>query len=305
MVTGRKIIAAIGNFDGVHRGHRHLIDKTAALAAANDAVTGVVLFDPHPRRFFRPDDPPFLITTNADRDALLRAAGVDEIYALTFDAAFTQLSPEQFVQEVLCKELRLAGAVVGADFRFGSGRGGDVDDLRRLGEAAGMVVEVADLLAEAPSAEKFGSTAVRGAITTGDVALAATMLGRRWSVTGRVAPGEQRGRTIGFPTANFTLGPLIHPRYGVYATQVRLGDAVHEAVSNFGRRPTVGSPEPLLETHLFDFSDDLYGRDITVEFVDFIRDEKKFDALDALKAQIAADSEKARAILAQESSPTP
>lgn len=305
MVTHDKVIAAIGNFDGVHRGHRHLIDRTAALARRENAATGVVLFDPHPRRFFRPDDPPFLITTNADRDALLRAAGVDAIYPLTFDAPFTRLTPEAFVDDVLVRQLRLAGVVVGADFRFGSGRGGDVADLRRLGGAAGMAVEIVDLLAEAPSAEKFGSTAVRGAITAGDMALTAQMLGRRWTVAGVVEAGQQRGRMMGFPTANLTLGPLIHPRYGVYATRVRLGGAVHDAVSNFGRRPTVGSPEPLLETHLFDFRDDLYGREIIVEFVDFIRDERKFDGLDALKAQIAADCETARARLTQASAPPP
>ncbi|GJL91423.1 bifunctional riboflavin kinase/FAD synthetase [Hyphococcus sp.] len=297
MVGTQKIIAALGNFDGVHLGHQHLLHQAADFAKTNDAALGVVLFDPHPRRFFRPDDPPFLLTLPRERDALLRANGAQKIYALTFDKAFAGLSPEEFVQGVLKDRLDLAGIVTGADFRFGKGRAGDGAALLSLGEAAGMKIKLVNVLSENPQADKFGSSAVREALRDGAVERAAAMLGRPWSVTGAVVEGQKVGRTIGFPTANMTLGELIEPRHGVYATRARVDGETCNAVSNFGRRPTVGSDAPLLETHLFDFGGDLYRREIEIEFVAFLRDEQKFDGLDALKAQISKDCERAEALL--------
>jgi riboflavin kinase/FMN adenylyltransferase len=301
MVGARKIIAAVGNFDGVHLGHQHLLHETASFARAHGAASGVVLFEPHPRRYFRPDDPPFLITAPAQRDALLRAAGVEEIFTLTFDKMLASSTPEEFVDGVLKGKLGLAGVVTGADFRFGKGRAGDGAALKSLGEKAGLNVRLVDVIADNPQGEKFGSSAVRAALQAGDVKRAAAMLGRPWSVAGKVAEGRKVGRTIGFPTANMTLGDIVEPRKGVYATRTRAGGRTFGSVSNFGRRPTVeagtsGGP-PLLETYLFDFDGDLYGKDIEIFFIDFLRDEKKFDGLDALKAQIAEDSVRARAIL--------
>ncbi len=298
MVSGDKIIAAIGNFDGVHLGHQHLLRKTVALAAEKGARPGVVLFDPHPRRFFLPNDPPFLLSSSAQRDELLRAHDIEEIIPLTFDKALAALTPEDFVQGVLGDRLGLAGVVTGADFRFGAGRVGDGAALKTLGAKAGLLVSLIDVIAESPRAEKFGSSAVRTALQAGEMQKAEMMLGRAWSVRGQVAEGQKLGRTLGFPTANMRLGDVIEPRKGVYAVSVNAGGVRYKGVANFGRRPTVGAAAPLLEAHLFDFTGDLYGQAIEVFFQAFIRDERKFDGLDALKAQIEADSADALKMLA-------
>lgn len=293
------VIAALGNFDGVHLGHQHLLKETAAFAKANGAAPGVVLFNPHPRRFFAPDDPPFLLTAPAQRDALLREAGAEVVYAVTFDRTLASMTPDEFVNQVLKDQLGLKGVVCGADFRFGKGRAGDGADLQRLGAAAGLMVKLVDVLAQNRQDGKFGSSTVRAALQEGAVEKAAAMLGRPWSVTAKVDEGRKVGRTIGFPTANMTLGDLLPPRNGVYATRATVDGKTYDAVSNFGRRPTVESREspPLLETYLFDFDGDLYGEEIEVAFIAFLRDEQKFDGLDALKAQIAADCVKAKALL--------
>ncbi|MEO1136398.1 MAG: bifunctional riboflavin kinase/FAD synthetase [Pseudomonadota bacterium] len=297
MVTGKPIMAALGNFDGVHLGHQHLLKETTHFASEHEAAPGVVLFDPHPRRYFRPGDPPFLLTIPAQRDALLRAAGAEVIHALTFDKMLASMSPAEFVNDVLKSRLGIAGVVTGMDFRFGAGRAGDSAALQSLCAAAGLSVQLVDVLSDDAQADKFGSSAVREALREGAVRRAASMLGRPWSVIGVVREGRKVGRTIGFPTANMVLGDLIEPRKGVYATKVRNEGRTYNAVSNFGRRPTVGSDAPLLETYLFDFEGDLYGAEIDVAFVEFLRDEKKFDGLEPLKAQIAEDCERARALL--------
>ena len=299
MVSG-KFIAAIGNFDGVHLGHQHLLRQTAAFAERHGADTAVVVFDPHPRRYFRPDDPPFLLSTSGQRDALLKSYGAKKIFALPFNKELSSLAPEAFVSDILKDQLSLAGVVTGVDFHFGAKRAGDGAALKEFGHAHGLAVELVDVLSESPDAEKFGSSAVRQALVDGAVDVAATMLGRPWSVKGVVSEGQKLGRTLGFPTANLTLGDLIEPRKGVYAVTVAVDDdpKIYGGVANFGRRPTVGETAPLLEVHLFGFSGDLYGRAIEASFVGFIRDEKKFDGLDALKSQIGADCETARQILA-------
>ncbi len=298
MVSGAKLIAAIGNFDGVHLGHQHLLQQTAAFAAEHGAQAGVVVFDPHPRRFFQPEAPPFLLSSPAQRDEQLAAHGAKEILSLTFDRTLAAMTPEDFVRKVLAARLGLAGAVTGVDFRFGASRAGDGEALKALGENAGLAVKLVATVAGNPGAEKFGSSAVRAALKAGEVKKAAMMLGRPWSVRGRVVTGQKLGRTLGFPTANIVLGDLIEPRKGVYAVTANTGGAVYKGVANFGRRPTVGADAPLLEAHLFDFSGDLYGQEIDIFFEQFIRDEQRFDGLDALKAQIAADSAAALQMLA-------
>lgn len=292
------VIAAIGNFDGVHRGHVALIGRVAAIARDKGAKAGAVVFDPHPRRYFRPEDPPFLITTAPARNALLSAAGADAILPLAFNAHLAALSPEEFVRDILKRDLGLAGVVVGGDFRFGKGRAGDADSLSALCTAHGLSAHVIEPLAEKGHSDKIGSTAIREAILLGEVDRAAGMLGRFWRVDGLVGAGNKVGRTLGFPTANMTLGELIEPRRGVYAVRADVDGEMIAGVANFGRRPTVGAPAPLLETHLFDFSRDIYGKTVGVEFVRFIRDEMKFSGLDALKAQIAEDCDVARRLLA-------
>ena len=292
-----KLIAAIGNFDGVHRGHAALIGRVAAIAEREGAQTGAVVFDPHPRRFFRPADPPFLITTAAARDALLIAAGAHAVLPLRFDGAMASLSPEEFVRDVLGRRLGLSGVAVGGDFRFGAGRAGDADSMSKLCAAHGMTAHVMEPLAEKGHSDKIGSTAIREAILSGAVDRAADMLGRSWRVDGRVVEGNKVGRTLGFPTLNMTLGELIEPRRGVYAVRAQVDGDWFDGVANFGRRPTVGAPAPLLETHLFGFSRDIYGKTVSVDFIRFIRDEMKFSGLDALKTQIAEDCLSARRLL--------
>lgn len=292
-------VAAIGNFDGVHLGHQRLLAETRRLAEARGAPFAVVVFEPHPRRFFRPDDPPFLITTPERRKALLRAEGAAQVHALAFDAALAGMSPEAFVGEVLKGRLGLAGVVTGAEFRFGKARAGDAAALKRLAAAAGVEAVAIEPARDGPDGAKIGSSAIRDAIVAGDMKSAAAMMGRPWAVAGPVMPGDKRGRGLGFPTANMSLGDLIEPRRGVYAVRAEVEGEEFAGVANFGRRPTVGAPSPLLETHLFDFEGDLYGRTLDVRFHDFLREERRFDGLDALKARIAADAEAARALLAK------
>ena len=299
MVKPDRFIAAIGNFDGVHCGHQHLLAETAAFANTHDARPAAVTFDPHPRRFFRPDDAPFLLTAPDMRSELLKRYGAAEVFVLTFDAALSSQSPEAFMAETLKDKLGLVGVVAGADFRFGQGRAGGIEMLQEFGEAAGLHVRIAEVIATEPGSEKYSSSDARAAIAKGDMEAAAHVLGRHWAVRGLVSEGQKLGRTLGFPTANFALGPLIEPRCGVYATRAIVGGKTYDAVSNFGRRPTIGDGAPLFETHLLDFEGDLYGREIDVELIEFLRDEQKFDGLDALKEQIAADCDVARRILAK------
>lgn len=301
MVNGpRGVVAAIGNFDGVHRGHRRLIAETVAFAGTFGAPAGAVVFEPHPRRYFRPDDPPFLLTTPKQREALLKKAGADHVLILAFDKSLAALAPEAFVGDILKKKLGLAGVVTGTEFRFGKGRSGDAGGLKRLCEAAGMKVKLVTPAPEAAGGDKISSSAIRAMIAAGDMRGAALTLGRPWAVEGAVAAGQRLGRTLGFPTANMTLGELVEPRKGVYAVEATVAGSLLKGVANYGRKPTVGAPAALLETHLFDFDGDLYGKRIEVRFIEFIRDERKFDGLDALKAQIAKDSERAKEILARQ-----
>lgn len=291
-------LAAIGNFDGVHRGHLFLVRRTIDLARQANVAAAAVVFEPHPRRFFRPEDPPFLITTAPMRERLLLEAGLNRVIPLAFDAGLAKLTPEEFVRTRLKDALGLSGVVTGRDFRFGAGRSGDADSLGAICKAHGIKAHVVEPIADAGHVEKIGSTAIREAIMSGAVDRAAAMLGRRWRVEGRVEEGRRLGRTLGFPTANLTLGDLVEPRRGVYVVSCEVDGQGFGGVANFGRRPTVGAPHPLLEAHLFDFAGDLYGKTIGVEFIAFIRDEMKFDGLDALAAQIAADSATARSVLA-------
>lgn len=295
---GRPLVAAIGNFDGVHRGHQLLLAETVRFARGQGAEPAAVVFEPHPRRFFRPDDPPFLLTRPERRDALLAEAGAAHVLTLAFDAALAALAPEDFVAGVLKGRLGLKGVVTGAEFRFGRNRAGDAALLAEAGRRAGLLVRAVEPKAGIAGGAKIGSSAIRSLIAAGDMRGAAAMLGRRWAVDGVVAEGQKLGRALGFPTANLVLGDLVAPRAGVYAVEVLIAGRRSAGVANYGRRPTVGAGAPLLEVHLLDYSGDLYGARLDVAFVDFIRDERKFDGLDALKSQIAADCRSARRILA-------
>lgn len=297
MVNSKPIIAAIGNFDGVHLGHQALLRETVEIAQNENALPGAIVFEPHPRRFFQPDAPAFMLTSSKGREALLRNHGAKKVLHIPFDEALSKMPPTEFIHDVLIKRMGIYGIVAGSDFRFGIDRQGDAALLTKLSEGPDFFAVTVDLVNDTAQGEKFGSTAIRNAITKGEMLSAARMLGHVWSVQGTIVQGQKLGRTLGFPTANMTLGSLIAPRHGVYAIRATHDDVRYDGVANYGRRPTVGADAPLLETHLFDFSGDLYGVQIDVEFVDFIRDEQKFDGLEALKSQIAIDIKSAKEIL--------
>jgi riboflavin kinase/FMN adenylyltransferase len=259
---------------------------------------GVLTFEPHPREHFRPDDPPFRLTLSAERAEALEGLGVALLYELRFDHAFSQMSAEAFVSEILHQGLGARHLVCGPDFAFGHRRGGDATFLARRAEALGMGLTLVPLLADAGG--PISATRIRRVLQDGYPERATADLGRPWTIRGEVAHGDARGRTIGFPTANIALGRHLEPARGVYAVTVRLPEGSwRQGVANIGRRPTVHEgPESRLEVNIFDFDGDLYGADLAVALHAYIREERKFPGLDALKAQIAADAAEARRLLA-------
>ena len=286
---------ALGNFDGVHRGHQALIDRTAEQAKLLNAPVVALTFEPHPRRFFVPDTGPFRLTLPAAKLRLLEQYGVQAVLAQRFDEAFAALSPDAFIDDVLLKGLGARHVVCGYDFTFGNRRGGNVERLREAGRQKGFGVTVLDPVMR--EGEIYSSTRIREALRAGWVSEAAELLGHHWEIEGVVELGDQRGRTIGFPTANVALGEHLRPRFGVYAVRALVDGEWRNAVANLGRRPTFGKLQENFEVHLFDFAGDLYGKTLRVALIDFIRPEMKFTGLDQLKAQIAADGEAARKLL--------
>ncbi len=293
-------IAVIGNFDGVHLGHRHILDHARTLAKAKAAPLAALVFEPHPRQFLVPQSPPFRLTSLRSKLALLEARGVDAVVALRFGKALAAMPAEDFIAKVLVEGLRVRHVVVGHDFAFGRGRVGTTESLRRESDRLGFGVDVVPAVKS--GTEIFSSNRIRAFLRDGAVGQAAQQLGHWWEVNLRVRRGDARGRELGFPTANLELGRLIAPLAGVYAVRVRVGgenDQVWaDGVANFGVRPTVGGARELLEVHLFGFAGDLYRRHLRVAFVDFIRPEMKFSGLDQLRRQISADCDAAKAILA-------
>jgi riboflavin kinase/FMN adenylyltransferase len=288
----------LGNFDGVHLGHRAVIASAQEVAQSRGTALGAAVFEPHPKRFFNPDAPPFRLQTPRQRARALGHAGVTEIFEIGFDDRLAQSSDREFAERVLKNCLGVAHVSVGAEFRFGRGRMGDADSLARLGEELGFTVTAAAPVGED---EKISSSVIRRLIADGGVEQAAHMLGRPWAIEGEVAPGFRRGAGFGFPTANLALGEYVRPRLGIYAVRVDLGDGVLlPGVASVGVNPTVGAlPEPVLEAHLLDFSGDLYGRTIEVEMIAFLRNEARFEDIDALKAQMKQDVILARNALAR------
>jgi len=286
---------ALGNFDGVHLGHRAVIAAAQAVAEAKGYALGAAVFNPHPRRVLQPDAPPFQLQTNDQRTRALKAAGVQLQYVIAFDRALSQLTDRQFVEQIVVQRIGAKHVSVGADFCFGRGRSGNIDTLAALGAEFGFGVSA---VAPVGGAEKFSSSAIRSAIASGDLAKANGELGRPWAIEGEVRMGFQRGREFGYRTANVALGDYVRPRLGIYAVQVRVGEGVYQGVASVGVNPTIGAlPEPLLEAHIFDFDADIYGQTIEVEMVAFLRDEAKFETADALVRQIAEDAAAARDLL--------
>lgn len=258
----------------------------------------MVSFTPHPRRWFQPEAAPFALMTPDQMTRALASLGVDVLFLLPFNAEMAAMSDAQFAGEVLGDGLGIAHAAVGFDFTFGKGRSGSPEALRGYGKASGFTVSVAERLDDRDGL-KLSSSAVREALKAGDMARAATILGRPFAIEGQVIHGDKRGRTIGVPTANVALGDYMRPAYGVYATRTRLPDGrTFDGVANLGVRPMFRLDQPLLETWLFDFSGDLYGQTVETDLVAFLRGERTFDDLDALKAQIDRDATAARAALA-------
>ncbi|RZI98187.1 MAG: bifunctional riboflavin kinase/FAD synthetase [Brevundimonas sp.] len=290
---------AIGAFDGVHRGHQAVIAAARAAADRLGAPLAVVSFDPHPRRWFQPDAAPFRLMTAAQMAAALEPLGVQRLYLLPFDAEMAAMSDAEFARRVLSDGLGVRHAAVGFDFTYGKGRTGSPEALRRQGEGLGFTVSAVDRVDD-PDGLKLSSSAVREALNAGDMARAAAILGRPFALAGEVVHGDKRGRTIGVPTANMGLADYMRPAYGVYATRTRLPDGrLIDGVANLGVRPMYALDAPLLEVWLFDFDEDLYGQVLETQLIAFLRGEMKLDGLDALKAQIDADAEAARAALAQ------
>lgn len=289
-------IAALGNFDGFHLGHQAVVARAVATARAEGRPALVATFDPHPRAFFRPDTPPFRLTTIEQRLALFAAAGVDATVVFRFDEHLAALTAEAFVVERLVRNLGVAGVVTGEDFTFGRAKGGTVGLLAELGRIAGFATE-----AMAPVALDGGpvsSSRIRDALREGRTAEATRLLTRPFAIAGEVIHGDKLGRTIGYPTANVAMGDYLRPAYGIYAVRGRLEDGrVLQGAANLGIRPQFTPLKELLEPYFFDFAGDLYGQRIEVELVEYLRPEAKFDGLEALVAQMDSDCARARAIL--------
>ncbi|MEE8609822.1 MAG: bifunctional riboflavin kinase/FAD synthetase [Sphingomonas aquatilis] len=288
-------IVALGNFDGFHLGHQAVVGQAVARARAEGRPALVATFDPHPVRHFRPDTPPFRLTTLDQRERLFAAAGVDAMVVFAFDAALAALSAEAFAER-LAARLQVAGVVTGEDFTFGQGKRGDIAMLAALGTAHGFTAETVG--AVTLDGETVSSSRIRELLRAGDPRGAARLLTRPFAIEGTVQHGDKLGRTIGYPTANLDMGKYLRPAYGIYAVTARLPDGRQvQGAANLGIRPTFDPPKELLEPYFFDFSGDLYGQTIEVALIDYIRPEAKFDSLDALTAQMEADCAEARARL--------
>ena len=293
-------IVALGNFDGFHSGHQAVVGRAVALARDRGVPAIVATFDPHPVRYFKPDVPPFRLTSLDQRAALFAAAGADAMLVFRFDAALAAVTAEAFVTDWLVARAGASGVVTGEDYTFGKGRGGSIAVLHALGAANGLSVETV-----APVAAPIGSgggivssSRIRAALQAGDCATACALMTRPFAVRGVVQHGDKVGRTIGYPTANLDMGDYLRPRYGIYACRGRLSDGrLLNGAANLGVRPTFAPPKELLEPYFFDFAGDLYGATIEVELHAFIRPEAKFDNLGALQAQMAKDCDVARDLL--------
>ncbi|KPJ93891.1 MAG: FMN adenylyltransferase [Gammaproteobacteria bacterium SG8_15] len=295
-------VATIGNFDGVHLGHQAVIRQVMDKAKELGLPVVVITFEPQPQEFFRPDDVPARLTRFREKLLVLESLFVDRVLCLRFNSQLAGLTADEFVQRILVDGLGVKYLVVGDDFKFGRDRSGDFEYLQSIGPELGF--EVSDTDSFSFAGERVSSTGIRTALEAGDLLLAKQMLGRDYGMCGRVAHGDKRGRTIGFPTANIYLHRKSSPLYGVYSVQLhskhpQIGGRVVNGIANVGQRPTVGGTRTLLEVHLFDFEGDIYGAYVDVTFLQKIRDEHRFESFEALKAQIARDVEQAKAFFAR------
>jgi riboflavin kinase/FMN adenylyltransferase len=290
-------IVALGNFDGFHLGHQAVVGRAIQRAFHERRPVIVATFDPHPVHFFKPDLPPFRLTTLDQREAMFAHAGADAMLVFEFNRELASMEAAEFVSEVLKERIGAAGVITGDDFTFGKGRTGDIALLAKLGAEHGIAAEAVPQVLL--NGERISSGRIREALVAGDSATATHMLSRDYAIEGVVQDGDRRGRELGYPTANMVLGDYQRPRYGIYAVRVTLDDGTeHPGVASLGVRPTFDPPQELLETHLLDFDADLYGRKIEVALHAFIRDEKKFDDIGALVTHMRRDEAQARHLLA-------
>ena len=289
----RGSIVALGNFDGFHKGHQAVVGRAIDRARAEGRPAVVATFDPHPVRFFRPDTAPFRLTSLNQRERLFAQAGADAMMVFPFNAGLAGLSAKDFVAQRLAG---VGGVVTGEDFTFGKGRDGNVDVLADLGRAHGFIAEAVSPVFD--GADVISSSRIRDALQAGDCVTAAQLLTRPFAIEGVVHHGDKNGRKLGYPTANIEMGTYLRPRYGIYAVRGRLADGrLLDGAASIGIRPQFEPPKELLEPHFFDFSGDLYGETVELEFHAFLRDEAKFESLDALTRQIGLDCDQAREIL--------
>jgi riboflavin kinase / FMN adenylyltransferase len=291
------VAATIGNFDGVHLGHQTMLHRVGSEARRRRLASCVLTFEPHPREFFSPGSAPTRLSSLREKCGLLASCGIDRVHVQRFTRAFAALAPEAFVDDILVRTLKARWVLIGEDFRFGAGRAGDAALLRRLGASRGFEVETMPDVMRAE--QRVSSSAVRRALAAGDLASAEALLGRAYSISGRVIHGDKLGRALGFATANVQLRHNRPPLTGIYAVRVHgAGDGPRPGVASLGVRPTVtASGKAVLEVHLFDFSGELYGSHLRVEFLHKIRDEEKYPDLETLRSQIARDCDAARALL--------
>ena len=293
----RGAVLALGNFDGYHRGHQAVAGDAIGQAKAAGRPAIIATFDPHPVRYFVPDAAPFRLTSLDQRQRLFAGAGADAMLVFNFDASLAATSAEDFIAKLLVERLGVSAVVTGEDFTFGKGRGGNVGLLRDVGATLGLTCTAMGPVSD--EAGVISSSRIREALQEGDCATANRLLTRPFAVEGVVQHGDKNGRLLGFPTANINMGSYLRPRYGIYTVKGWLPDGrVLKGAANLGIRPSFDPPKELLEPHFFDFAEDLYGQIIEVEFHNFIRGEAKFDSMDSLMAQMAADCNAARAILA-------
>jgi riboflavin kinase/FMN adenylyltransferase len=293
----RGAIIALGNFDGFHLGHQAVVGRAVQRGAHERRPVIVATFDPHPVRHFKPDTPPFRLTTLDQREQLFAHAGADAMLVFRFGTELASTTAEDFVSKLLARQLGAAGVVTGEDFTFGKGRGGNATVLRELGAKNGIGAEtVAPVLLDG---ERISSGRIREALQAGDPGSAIRLLTRPFAVEGEVVHGDKRGRALGWPTANVKLHNYLRPAYGIYAVRVTLDDgSEHDGVASLGVRPTFDPPRELLEAVLFDFDGDLYGQTIEIALHHYLRPEAKFDSVEALKSQMDADAAQARELLA-------
>jgi riboflavin kinase / FMN adenylyltransferase len=289
-------VVALGNFDGVHRGHRHVIDTARARARALGPPAAALTFEPHPRAFFRPGEPLFRLTDERNKLRLFAATGLDGAVVMTFDAALASLTADEFVSRILVDRLAVSGAVIGFNFHFGKDRTGSPAYLAAEGLEHGFAVDIVPVFTL--HGRPVSSGPIREALAAGEVGEAAELLGYPWFVTATVIPGDRRGRELGFPTANFRLDPACRLRHGIYAVRVAVDGERHDGVASFGRRPMFASQTPLLEVFLFDFSGDLYGKTLDIAFIGWIREEMSFASVEQLTGQMHDDAGRAHALLA-------